>query len=310
MRRQEPLPPYLSDLEPGCADLAQARSRVQEFCRHYENFSLSSCFLPRRLRPALASIYAFARFSDDLADEIPPCPAIDLPVSELRRLRLRHWLGLLDALPESADRHPLLRALAEDARIHALPLEECRRLLLAFLQDQGPPDYPDDAAVLDYCRHSAAPVGRLLLALNGQGADHPLHFQQTLTADALCAGLQLANFWQDLSRDLPAGRLYIPRSRLAAHGLPADADALLRSGPAFEPLLQDLLAWTRGLLLEGRALARHLPWRFALEVRMFMGGGLAIVDETERLGARILGRRPVVGGARKARIALGALLQT
>jgi squalene synthase HpnC len=303
-----PLPAHLIDLEPGCENLARARAHVAGLCRHYENFSLSSLFLPPRLRPALSSIYAFARFSDDLADETPPVQVAGLTLPELRRLRLEHWLELLDGLPTSAARHPILLALDEDARRHGLPLAECRRLLLAFLRDQDPPDYPDDAAVLAYCRDSAAPVGRLLLALNGLGEADAHYTRLAPLADALCAGLQLANFWQDLSRDLPAGRLYIPRDRLAAHGLPVDPARLPAAGPAFAPLLRELADWARVLLLKGRGLARHLPWRFALEVRLFAGGGLTVVERVERLGARILTERPVLTRRDRWRIALAACL--
>ncbi len=299
-------PTLLQQLEPGCAGEPAARAACAALCAHYENFSLASIFLPGRLRPALQAIYAFARFSDDLADE----PLGGLAGAELRaarRSRLTHWLALLDGLPGTAERHPILFALNLAAARHGLPLTECRRLLLAFLADQEPPDYPDDQAVLDYCRNSAAPVGRLLLALNGMRPEGPDYRRLAPLADAVCAGLQLANFWQDLSRDLPAGRLYVPRSRLERHGLPADPARLLAAGPAVAPLLAELSEWTLELLAAAGPLTRDLPWRFALEVRMFAGGGVCVTRRSAALGARLLRVRPQVGRGAKLAIALGAL---
>ncbi|MFA7330257.1 MAG: squalene/phytoene synthase family protein [Candidatus Delongbacteria bacterium] len=299
-------PTLLHPLEPGCAGEPAARAACAALCSHYENFSLASLFLPGRLRPALQSIYAFARFSDDMADE----PLDNLAGAELRaarRSRLTHWLALLDGLPGTAVRHPILFALNQDAARHGLPLEECRRLLLAFLADQEPPDYPDDQAVLDYCRNSAAPVGRLLLALNGLRPEGPDYRRLAPLSDAVCAGLQLANFWQDLSRDLPAGRLFVPRSRLARHGLPADPARLQATGAEAAPLLAELADWALELLAAAGPLTRELPGRFALEVRMFAGGGACVAWRSAALGARLLHVRPQVGRGAKLAIALGAL---
>lgn len=302
-------PTSFPDLEPGCAGLAEARAACAALCGHYENFSLASFLFPARLRPALQSIYAFSRFSDDLADE--PLGGLSGEGLRLtRRARLQHWLRLLDGLPGSATRHPILFALWEDARRHGLPLEECRRLLLAFLADQAPPDYPDDEAVLAYCRNSAAPVGRLLLALHGVSTAGPDGPRLLSLSDEVCAGLQLANFWQDLSRDLPTGRLYVPRTRLAQHGLAADPDLLLSSGEAARPLLAELLEWADSLLASAEPLARLLPRRFALDVRLFAGGGRSVCRQSARLGSDLLRIRPQVGRARKLGLALRALLAT
>jgi squalene synthase HpnC len=288
-----------------------ARAEVRRICAHYENFSMASILLPPRLKPPMRSIYAFARFSDDLADEEDGLAAhvarTGLSLAELRRQRLRHWSTLLDGLPATAGRHPILMALAEDAARHALPIDECRQLLDAFLLDQEPPDFPDDDAVLAYCRRSAAPVGRLLLALNGLNEQRPDWSQIADLSDRVCAGLQLANFWQDLSRDLPSGRLYVPRRRLAAHGLPTDPLALQQAGVKAAPLLQDLAAWAREQLSAVDQLAPRLPWRFSLDVRLYAGGGLAIVARTEALGPAVLTRRPVLGALIKFRVALVAL---
>lgn|GEM_PF-353099 len=306
------LPPEVADLEPGVVSAAQARRAVRERCRHYENFSLASLFLPPRLRPPLRSIYAFARFSDDLADEDGGlsrlAEGLGLSLPELRRRRLRHWDALLEGLPGTASRHPILFCLWLDAQAHHLPLDECHKLLQAFLQDQDAPAFPHDQAVLDYCRHSAAPVGRLLLALNGITEGHGRWGELVKSADDLCAGLQLVNFWQDLSRDLPAGRLYIPMQRIEKHGLPADAVGIQMAGDAAAPLIHALLDWAESLLLSGEVLARRLPPRFALEVRLYAGGGLAVLAKCRELGPRLLEERPSLAVWEKLRIGLHALV--
>jgi squalene synthase HpnC len=305
------LPAELEDLEPGMASPAQARQAVRALCGHYENFSLASFFLPPRLRAPLRSIYAFARFSDDLADEDNGLSAqaavAGHSLPELRRQRLLHWVSLVEKLPETADRHPILHCLWEDAQSHALPLEECRKLLEAFVQDQDPPDFPHDQAVLDYCRLSAAPVGRLLLALNGVGARHPRWTRILAASDALCAGLQLANFWQDLSRDLPQGRLYIPRQRLQEHGFPANPHQLVAGRGDAQALMEALLDWAEALLRQGRELSDLVGGRFGLEIRLYAGGGMEIVRKSRALGQDLLHARPQVKALDKVRIGCSAL---
>jgi squalene synthase HpnC len=297
--------PMFRDLEPGCVDLSAARAWCADLCRHYENFSLASWRFPAGLRPALQTIYAFARFSDDLADE--PLPGLaGAALRSARRRRLEHWARLLEGLPATAGRHPVLLALAHDAPVHGLPLEECRRLLTAFLRDQEEPDFPDDASLLDYCRHSAAPVGRLLLALRGGPRPTEERLRLEAWSDAVCAGLQLANFWQDLSRDLPEGRLYVPRERLARHGLVPDPAALGRAGQAAGPLLVELLDWAWDLLAAADPLSSALRGDFALDVRLFAGGGRAVVRKSRRLGTRLLLLRPRLSAWDKFLVALRA----
>lgn len=305
------LPSAVADLEPGVTSPAQARAYVRTLCGHHENFSLASIFLPPRLRPPLRSIYAFSRFSDDLADEDEGLSAraalLGLSLPELRRHRLLHWATLLEALPESKDRHPILHCLWEDAQHFHLPLEECRHLLDAFVQDQDPPNFPDDHALLAYCRRSAAPVGRLLLALNGMNPRQTGWAAVADASDRVCAGLQLANFWQDLSRDLPAGRLYIPIHRLRQHGLPEDAPRLAAVGKAADPLLNELLDWAQDLLASGWDLSRQVRGRFGLEIRLYTGGGMEILRKSRCLGSDLWRVRPRISGWDKLRIGMRAL---
>lgn len=305
------LPKEVADLEPGLSSPAQARKFVRALCGHHENFSLASILLPPRLRPPLRSIYAFSRFSDDLADEDAGLSAraalLGLSLPDLRRHRLLHWTALLEALPESKDRHPILHCLWEDAQRHHLPLEECRHLLDAFVQDQDPPNFPDDHALMAYCRRSAAPVGRLLLALNGIGQRQAGWAEVVEASDRVCAGLQLANFWQDLSRDLPAGRLYIPTHRLRKHGLPEDPLHLAAVGKAADPLLKELLDWTQDLLASGWDLSNRVRGRFGLEIRLYTGGGMEILRKSRSLGSDLWRVRPRVSGWDKLRIGMRAL---
>jgi len=303
-----PVPPAacLADLEPGCADLDDALAWCRAATTHYENFSVAAWLVPPTARPALAAVYAYARFSDDLADEEPPLAAPGFSREQLRLARLARWRELVEGLPATADRHPALRAVEAAATAHALPRRALTDLLDAFAQDQTVTGYEDDAALLDYCRSSADPVGRLLLALFGRREREPGFARLAAWSDAVCSGLQLANFWQDLSRDLPAGRCYVPRTRLRRHGLPVDAAGLLATAGELRPLQAELLAWTRGLLLSGLPLAAALGGRPGFAVRVFVGGGLAALRGAARV-PDLRRRRPAVGRAAKAAIVLGAL---
>lgn len=303
-------PAILSDLEPGAGSLQDARRWCAARCNHYENFSLASFLFPARLKPGLQGIYAFSRFSDDLADSPPPGHE-DQDSTEQRRQRLEHWRSLVADLPKSAALHPILLVLAEDMPAYGYPREELLALLDAFLRDQEPQPFIDDTELQAYCRGSAAPVGRLLLALNGITPDRREDFAElTALSDRVCTGLQLANFWQDVSRDLPVRRLYVPIRRLADHGLPQDPEQLLLARAEFRPLLNDLLDWAEAELNAGEELAARLPFRFGLDVRLFMGGGLAICRSVRELGEAVLWQRPHVDRRAKRTIALRGLIES
>ncbi len=299
----ESLPAHLSDLAPGTASLAASRDWCRAMSSHYENFALASFLFPRDLRPALHGIYAFSRFSDDLADEAPPAGE---DTRAHRRERLQTWRRMVTELPAGAHRHPILHVLAEDMPRFGYPADELLHLIDAFLRDQDDKPYASMDELMDYCRGSAAPVGRLLLALHGfepSGKDEEL----TLLGDQLCAGLQLANFWQDLSRDLPVGRCYLPLDLLEKHGLPTDPAEIQMAGREFRPLLNQLLEIAEALLAKGELLARQVPFRFALDLRLFAGGGQLIVKKTRLLGESVLWSRPQVAAAEKRQLAVSAL---
>jgi len=275
----------------------------QRFLGHYENFTVGSLLFPARLRPGLAAIYAFSRFSDDLADEpgeIPP----GLPhsaMTEFRLARLDHWTGLVSGLPGTADRHPILAALAATMQTYSLPKQLFLDLLSAFRQDLLAPRHPDRASLLDYCRRSADPVGRLILRLFGH-ADP----ERDRLSDCICTALQLANFWQDLSRDLAVGRCYLPLDELEPLSLTPDLDSLRAGSDRLLPVLQSLSGWTADLFDEGQALLDRVPWRLRLELRLFLGGGRAILAEVDRRGVDILWQRPHLSRLGKLRIGVAA----
>lgn len=259
---------------------------------HYENFPVASWLCPAALRPAVQAIYWYARTADDLADEGDASPAerhADLAAyrAELHRVARGEPPG-----PRWAS---VFVPLAQTLRQHALPLHLLDDLLGAFIQDIDTHRYADRAALLDYCRRSANPVGRLLLHL--YRVDEPLALQRS---DAICSALQLINFWQDLSVDLPRGRLYLPLADCADAGVdPADLLAG-RDSPAVRRLVARVLDWAVDLMRQGAPLATTLPphvdRRLGWELRGVVQGGLAIAGRLRRLDHGSLVERPRLSG--------------
>ena len=251
---------------------------------HYENFPVASVLCPRRLRPAVAAIYWFARTADDIADEgeAPPEERLsDLAAyrADLESVAAGHrpsprWSGVF---------YPLRNAFVA----HALPASLLADLLSAFEQDVVKQSYADRTELLDYCRRSANPVGRLLLHLYGVRSAQAL--QQ---ADAICTALQLANFWQDLGVDVARGRLYVPTADCVRHRVdPAE----LRRGcaePGTRALIAEMVAWARELMLRGAPLVRSVTGTPGWELRLIIQGGLRILEKIERGGFATLEHRP------------------
>lgn len=252
---------------------------------HYENFPVASVLCPPALRPPIQAIYHFARTADDIADEGSATP-------EERRSALNSYRDCLHATArgEPPTRWPqVFTPLALQMRAHALPVPLLDDLLDAFLQDCSNPQYADRDQLLDYCRRSANPIGRLLLHL--YRLDDATALAQS---DAICSALQLINFWQDPSVDLPRGRSYFTAADLARHGL---RDDVLRAGidsPASQALLRDLVAWARTLMLQGAPLVHRLPGRIGWELRLVVQGGLRILERIEAMHFRTLSQRPVL----------------
>ncbi len=254
---------------------------------HYENFPVASVLCPPALRPAVVAIYHFARTADDIADEGQASEASRL--ADLQAYRQDLVAALAGRAPSTrwaAVFGPLVRCSVQ----FSLPAEPLHHLLDAFTQDVHNPVYADQAALLDYCRRSANPIGRLLLHLYGVNEAPAL--QQ---ADAVCTALQLINFWQDLSVDLPRGRHYVPEADLRAHGLQRAELTAGRDTPATCALVQALCAQARTLMLSGAALALRLPGRAGWELRLVVQGGLRILEKIERMNHAALGTRVQLG---------------
>ena len=253
---------------------------------HYENFPVASVLCPPALRPAILAIYHFARTADDLADEG------DAPVGQ-RQDDLRAYRAELHAVasgnapgPRWA---PVFGPLQRQLRERALPLPLLDDLLSAFERDLVQHRYADRTELLGYCRQSANPVGRLLLHL--YGLDDATLLRQS---DLVCSGLQLANFWQDLSVDLPRGRLYLPEDDARRFGV--DPDALLagRDLDAARPLVAAMVDWARQLLHDGSPLVHAVPGRAGWELRLVVQGGLRILDRIVAMDHGSLHRRPTL----------------
>ena len=254
--------------------------------RHYENFPVASVLCPPRIRPAVMAIYHFARTADDIADEGPATPAERLADLADYRLDLH---AACDARPVSLRWAAVFQPLARCVGTFALPKILLLDLLDAFEQDVHNPAYADRAALLDYCRRSANPVGRLLMHLYGIHDAHSLR-----QADAICSALQLINFWQDLSVDGPRGRLYVPQVDLKTHAVAAADVATCRDSPATRALVRSLCTWAGDLMHEGQGLAARVPGRAGWELRLVVHGGLKILEKIARNNFAALMTRPTL----------------
>ena len=250
---------------------------------HYENFPVASLLLPRRLVPAVEAIYAFARSADDLADEGDAAPAERLAA-------LDAYESALDTIAAGippAD--PMFARLAATLAQHHLPLKPLRDLLSAFRQDVVTTRYPDYPRLLDYCRRSADPVGRLMLGLYGVGDATSLS-----ESDAICTALQLINFWQDMSRDHPRGRVYAPAVDFERHGLDRPQLLACHDSPAARALIHELVDWSESLMRAGAPLALRIPGRAGWELRLVVQGGLRILERIRAMQFATLNQRPAL----------------
>jgi len=267
--------------------LAEAYAACEALARgHYENFPVASMLLPRAMRPHVAAVYAFARRADDMADEgRTPAP--------IRRAELDTWLRRLHAAvesPSSAD-DLMLMATANSIRVLDLPLSLFDDLVSAFAQDTMTTRYASWDDVLDYCRRSANPVGRLVLRIAGYRDD-----ALDRSSDALCTALQLTNFWQDFGRDWRAGRLYVPREVQAAVG--ADERQLSTTmTDTWARAIERAVAFTRERFAEGRAVCDGVRGRLRFELRFTWLGGSRILERVERRRYALMERRPALGAA-------------
>jgi hydroxysqualene synthase len=274
-----------SDALRSARTLREARAFCARLAReHYENFPVASRLVPRHLRPAIEAIYAFARIADDFADE---------EAHEGYRLeRLEEWGRMLDDCFRGVAIHPVFVALQESICGFDLPRQPFVDLLAAFRLDVTKTRHADEDSLLEYCRLSANPVGRLLLRLFGYTEEGLLPM-----SDAFCTGLQLANHWQDVAIDLGRGRIYLPEDARSRFGV---TEADLREGKAtgaFRALMRDRVDRTRALFETGRPLCDTVRGRFRWELRLTWLGGQRILDRIEACGYDVLSGRPRLGRA-------------
>ena len=256
---------------------------------HYENFPVASWLCPPALRPAIIAIYGFARTADDLADEGDATPAQRLADLAAYRADLAATVRGVAPSPRWA---PVFVRLRAAMVAFSLPQNLLSDLLSAFEQDVVKNRYVDRAELLDYCRRSANPVGRLLLHLYGITDNSALR-----QSDAVCTALQLANFWQDLGVDVSRGRLYVPLSDCSAAGVPAATLLQGEDGPAARALVATVSTWARALMLQGAPLVHTIGGRGGWELRLVMQGGLRILDKIAALDHATLKTRPTIGAA-------------
>src|SRR6266702_2274903 len=280
-------------------DVAPALAEARAYCKqlaesHYENFHVASWFLPKALRPHFHSIYAYCRISDDLGDEVGDRQQA-LALLEL-------WGRELDACYEGRARHPVFVALGETIRACSIPKEPFADLLIAFRQDQTVTRFTTMQDVLDYCRYSANPVGRLVLYACGEVSEENFRL-----SDATCSALQLANFWQDVCVDYAKDRVYLPQADMQHFGV---TDATIAAGiatPEFRALLRYEVINAREMFEQGLPLIGKVNRDLALDLDLFSRGGLEILRAIERQDDDVLSTRPAIRKGAKLQLALRAL---
>jgi squalene synthase HpnC len=277
--------------------LDEARAAGRAAVRaHDENFPVAFLLAPRDVRADMGVVYAFCRTTDDLGDEGTGTPAERLAALDAWEDGL-HRAAAGDAAP------PLAAAVAELAGRRSLPLSVFTRLIEANRMDQRRRRWDTREELVGYCRHSATPVGEMVLGVLGYRDPW-----RVAMSDETCIGLQLVNFWQDVARDLrDRDRVYLPREAMDAHGVTVGDLRRPAASPQVRALLADEVARARGHLEAGAGLHRFVPARVSLDLRMFTAGGLALCDAIAAAGHDTLAGRPAPGRVGRARIAAVAL---
>jgi phytoene synthase len=283
---------------PLAVESAWPLDRAYQYCErlarsHYENFPVGSALVPKRLRKHFYSIYAFARIADDFADE-----GHGEGYTERERLE---WLGqwrvmLIQSLAGRAS-HPVFVALADTQARFDLPIELFEDLLSAFQQDVTLRRYEGFDQLLDYCRRSANPIGRLILLLFGYQDERRHQW-----SDDICTALQLANHWQDVAIDLDKDRIYLPDQDLSRFALTADDLTRSRLGEGFSRLMKFEVERTREIFARGKPLCTSVSGRLGLELRAVWLGGMRILERIEQNNYDVLTHRPVITSIDKLRI--------
>src|SRR5437773_648434 len=276
--------PSLQDAYAYCERLART---------HYENFSVASWFLPKRLRQHFFNVYAYCRISDDLGDEVgDPQQSLEL---------LDQWEKELHACYAGAPRHSVFVALAETVREFSIPQHEFSDLLIAFRQDQTVTRFETFDHLLGYCKYSANPVGHLVLYLCGYS-----DAERQQLSDCTCTALQLANFWQDVAVDHGKGRIYLPLESLRRFAVEESVIASSHATPQFIELMRFEVTRAREWFRRGLPLAEKVDPALAVDIELFSRGGMEILDAIERQGFDVLRRRPAISKSRKLRLLIRA----
>jgi squalene synthase HpnC len=263
---------------------------------HYENFSVVTFLLPRHLRQHFYNVYAYCRWADDLGDEVAdPDTALEL---------LDWWENELQGCYAGSATHPVFIALRNTIETLDIPIVPFRDLIKAFRQDQTVRRYPTWNSVMDYCQYSANPVGRLVLYVCGYRDS-----ERQALSDFTCTALQLANFWQDVSRDLDKDRIYIPLDMLTTAGLTESDLIARRFDNRYVHLMRGLIDDTRQLFRKGLPLAGSLNRNLRIDIELFSRGGLAVLDAIESNGYNTLQQRPALTRGTKFRLLARALGQ-
>ncbi|HXI90893.1 MAG TPA: squalene synthase HpnC [Blastocatellia bacterium] len=277
-------------------------ARAYEYCErltrsHYENFPVGSALIPKRLRKHFYSIYAFARIADDFADE-----GYGQGYSEGERLDLlNEWRRMLMESLAGQARHPVFVALARTAAEFDLPAALLEDLLSAFAQDVTLRRYESFDQLVDYCRRSANPIGRLILLLFGYRDE-----QRQQWSDEICTALQLTNHWQDVAIDLEKDRIYLPEEDLSRFELSADDLKRRGASDGVKRLMKFEVERTRQMFASGKPLCTSVRGRLGLELRSVWLGGMRILDHIEQNGYDVFAGRPVITSADKLKVLLGA----
>ncbi len=261
---------------------------------HYENFHVVSFLLPKRLHQDFYNVYSFCRWADDLGDEIGD------PRESLRLLAW--WRGELQAMYAGRSSHPVFVALRDTASRFDLPAKLFEDLITAFERDQTVTRYRTFEELFDYCRYSANPVGRLVLALCGYR-----DAERQRLSDSTCTALQLANHWQDVTVDLLKDRVYLPLDVMERHGYSIEALLARRFDDRFRAAMRESVEVARGLFLEGLPLAGMVDRRLAIDLDLFSRGGLKVLEKIQQQDYNVLVARPAISKIERVGLLLGAL---
>ena len=277
-------PPSVEDSEALCRRLALS---------HYENFTVVSRLIPRRMRQSLYNLYAFCRTVDDIGDEAPGD----------RVLLLDRFESELEAAYAGTPHHPVLVALQGTIKRFGMPRYLFERLIVANRIDQEQVRYRTFSDLLYYCEHSATPVGRLFLILFGYGDD-----ELFALSDSTCIALQLANFWQDVRRDYAEGRIYLPLDEMSKYAVSEDDLAEAQATDEFNDLMRYQVERTRGYFRDGLPLIDRVRGSLRVDIAVFSRGGIAILDKIEQLHYDTLRTRPTLSKSEKIRLFLSTLV--